>query len=176
MRKLAAQGLGNRDKDGHLIWDPEGSGSTNNPPKVRRPPITRGGARRAEEKENERFLLYGVWAVGMIQPRVYTVYINKTFTGRTSSWEASVEGHKRWTMFMAYAKLGRFGSTPVLQPYLLGDNTSMFFGYNRIAGLTQAQKVNLFENLKAIIANHMLHPQTVPPPLRRFIGTGIRRG
>jgi hypothetical protein len=191
MRRLAAQGLGNRDKDGHLVWDPraeatvplvgvtppEGSGSTNNPPKVRRPPITRGGAQQAQEKENERFLLYGVFSAGMIQPRVYTVYINKTFTGLTSSREAAVEGHTRWTMFMAYAKLGRFGSTPVLQPYLLGDNTSMFFGYNHLrAGLTQAQKVNLAENLKAIVANHMLHPQTVPPGLRRFIGTGIRRG
>ena len=149
MRRLAAQGLGNRDKDGHLIWDPraekvplvgvsppEGSGSTNPAlSKVRRPPITRGDARQAQEKENESFLLYGVFAAGMIQPRIYTVYVNKTFTGLTSSREAAVEGHTRWTVFMAYAKLGRFGSTPVLQPYLLGDNTSMFFGYNQ-AGLT----------------------------------------
>ena len=191
MRRLAAQGLGNRDKDGHLVYDPrveavplvgvsppEPSGLTNPASsKVRRPPITRGGAQQAQERENGKFLLYGVFSAGMIQPRVYTVYINKTFTGLTSSREAAVEGHTRWTMFMAYAKLGRFGSTPVLQPYLLGDNTSMFLGYNHLrAGLTQAQKVNLAENLKAIVANHMLHPQTVPPGLRRFIGTGIRRG
>ena len=121
-------------------------------------------------------LLYAAWFPGITQPRVYTVYVNRPFTGLTSSREAAVEGQTRWTAFIAHAKLGRFGSTPVLQPYLLGDNTSMFFGYNRIAGLTHAQKANLFENLKAIIANHMLHPQTVPPPLRRFIGTGIRRG
>ena len=190
MRKLAAQGLGNRDQDGHLIWDPrveavplvgvsppEPSGLTNPASsKVRRPPITRGGAQQAQERENGKFLLYGVFSAGMIQPRVYTVYINKTFTGLTSSREAAVEGHTRWTMFMAYAKLGRFGSTPVLQPYLLGDNTSMFFGYNHLrAGLTQAQKVNLAENLQAIVANHKLDPRTVPPGLRDFIDTRAKR-
>ena len=187
MRRLAAQGLGNRDKDGHLIWDPrmetvplvgvsppEGSGSTNNPPKVRRPPITRGDAQQAQEKENERFLLYGVWAVGMIQPHVYTVYVNKTFTGLTSSREAAVEGHTRWTAFIAYSRLGRFGSAPQLQPILLGDNTRMFFGYNQ-AGLTKTQMVNVVDNLKAIVANHKLNPQTVAPPLRRFIDTRAKR-
>ena len=130
-----------------------------------------------EEKENERFLLYAVFFKGITQPRVYTVYVNRPFTGLTSSHKAAVEGQNRWTAFMAHGRLGRFGSTPQLQPYLLGDNTSMFFGCSRLrAGLTQAQKVNLAENLKAIVANHMLHPQMVPPGLRQFIGTGIRGG
>ena len=57
-----------------------------------------------------------------------------------------------------------------LQPILLGDNTRMFFGYNQ-AGLTQTQKVNVVDNLKAIVANHKLDPRLVAPPLRRFIGT-----
>jgi hypothetical protein len=154
------------------VSPPEGSSSSGstNPQKVRRPPLTRRGAQQAQEKETESLLLYAVWFAGITQPHVYTVYVNRPFTGLTSSREAAVEGQTRWPAFIAHARLGRFGSTPQLQPYLLGDNTSMFFGYNQV-DLTQTQKVNVVDNLKAIVANHKLNPQTVAPPLRRFIGT-----
>jgi hypothetical protein len=169
MKKLAAQGLGNRDKDGHLLWDPvplvgvtaTPSGVTNPASsKVRRPPLTRG----AQQKETERVLLYAAWYKGAIQPRIYTVYINRPFTGLTSSREMAVEGLKRWPAF-AFDQDRRV--QPLPQPHLLGDNTSTFYFTN------QAQKVNVVENLKAIVANHMLDPRTVPPPLRPFIGTGL---
>ena len=121
-------------------------------------------------------LLYAAWFKGTIQPAIYTVYINRPFTGLTTYHEAAVEGQKRWPVlvFQQNSRVER-GLVPLPQPYLLGDNTSMFFTTSQ-AGLTQAQKVNIVENLKAIVANHMLDPRTVPPPLRPLIGTGIRKG
>ena len=84
----------------------------------------------------------------------------------------AVEGHKRWPAFAFHQDLRvERGHQPLPQPYLLGDNTSVFYTTNQ-AGLKQAQKVNVVENLKAIVANHMLAPRTVPPQLRPFIGTG----
>ena len=121
-------------------------------------------------------LLYAAWYHGVIQPTIYTVYINRPFTGLTSSREAAVEGHKRWpAFFFLQDERVRRGLVPLPQPYLLGDNTSMFHMVGQ-AGLTQEQKVNVVANLKAIVANHMLDPRTVPPPLRPLIGTGIRKG
>ena len=95
----------------------------------------------------------------------------RPFTGLTTYHEAAVEGQKRWPVlvFQQNSRVER-GLVPLPQPYLLGDNTSMFFTTSQADHLTQAQKVNVVENLKAIVANHMLDPQTVPPQLRQYIG------
>ena len=41
------------------------------------------------------------------------------------------------------------------------------------ANLTQEQKVIVVQNLKAMVAEHMLDPLTVAPGLRPFIGTNL---
>ena len=107
----------------------------------------------------------------MVRPHFYAVDVDKGLKQTPGMYD--LEGQARWPAFVKLQESRKkSNASPLTQPYLLGDNTRTFYLTNQ-AKLTQKQQHIVFEAMRAMVAKHKLNPESVPPRLRRYIGTNI---
>ena len=134
MRRLAAQGLGNRDRDGHLLWDPRVGRDPDAVPEERvldlAAPKTRGVRLYTGPLETRsRVLIWAVKSDSNPVPFVYTVNPNEPFTGlKPTQGKHIQEGEKRRSHFLKFSRERAERGRPLKQLYLLGDSYSLYFG------------------------------------------------